>query len=368
MPIEILDATISGGYFISQVAIIGAILEARNGVKFDIHCGASGGNIASYIGIVFDKTSESLEKAVYEISSTMFIENWWADKLEWLPTSLIGAFKPGGIYKEGMGADKYIKHLLTSKFVKASTTPEIWSITFNLSDNLSELFCSKDSKSSIISKYLDNEMLLESGCQKITYCDGDLDLITKVVTASAAMPPIRPPVVIESSRHTDGGVSRASPAFLFSEALYELRNDPLNTTTYGSGGVHYFYIYPFDLLNKVSRDNDIGRSADGSHWISELIEIINSTFVNARFADRQSLMENWLRITGLSRKVLTRETATEVKVEDLRSKLAELNSKHYFIVFYTKDAYVNIEKFTRKDLQEQYKIAKDNIIYELYHN
>lgn len=368
MPIDLLVAPVSGGYFISQVAIIATLLEARGGQQFDINCGASGGNIACYIASLFDKTSESMEKITYSLNSDMFLDNWWATNLEFIPSMVIGIFKSGGIYKPGYGSELFVKHIFTTKIINASSTPEIWSLAFNLKDYLSELFCSKGKDKSILSKYITEEMLLEAGCQKTTYCDGDLDLITSVITASAALPPLRPPVLINKVKFTDGGVSRSSPGFLFSEALYELRNDPENSSTYGTGGVHYFYIYPFDLLNKTSRNLDIRRSVDNSHWISEIIEIINSTTVNSRFADRQSLMENWLRITGLARKNLTFIKETKVNVKMLKTKLDELSSKHYFIVFYTKDAYIKINKFAEKELREQYNIAKNSITYEIYHN
>jgi hypothetical protein len=369
MPIDILFAPISGGNFVSQVTIISTLLEAREGKKFDMMLGASGGNLASYLSLLFDKTSESVEKVLYKLHSDMFIDNWWATQLEFLPTTLIGIFKSGGLYKEGTGADVFVKKIFKNNILIQDKTSEVWSLTYNIKDGMAELFCSKSKSQSIIGKYLDMDMLLESGCQKITYCEGDLDLITKVIIASAAIPPIRCPVKIKGEKHTDGGVARASPGFLFSEAFYEMRNDNSNSLTYGKGGIHYFYILPYDLLNDETRKKDIKKNTDNIHWIPELIETINSAFFSTKFTDKQSIMENWLRITNLSRKSLTHiKNPGPVNSGILKNKLKEIDDKHYFIIFYTDNFYVNIEDFNEESLKKAFSDSKRSIKYEIYHN
>lgn len=368
MGLELVYSPISGGYFIAQTAILSVLLEARRGlsqgVQPNAYFGASGGNLASILGLSFRDTSESVERTAKRLSSDMFVRNWWRGKFSKLPSAAVGIFKSSGVYREGKGAGDLLKDVYTSE--DFSSGPEIWSLTFNTGVELGALNCSKSKSSSIFSDHLDDDYLIDSGCGEVNYLDSDLKQIADVTLASASIPGLKAPVEIAGQKYVDGGISRATPGTFFNEAIVDLRDADDSYAGY----LHYYYILPSQLSDDTTRHNFIkSTEAINGHWITRVIEHIKNFTVSSSFADKYNVFENWLRVTGLKRKNLTEVTLTNVTANSLKPYLESLNEKHYFMIFYPiEESSVSITDFDNTHLEEEYTRAMKSIKVEIYHN
>jgi predicted acylesterase/phospholipase RssA len=204
---EITISPVSGGYFPAQVAAM--LLMSEAGYEPKILGGSSGGNVAVYICHLGDFENDRVEKVLMEMNSRMFVRSWYESPL---PSELMGFFK-GSIYNMGDGGQAFLENFSNSKRIQ---NREIWTGTFNSTHGKAQFFCNRSHKTAILdNRCVDNKMLQ---CLDPIYCDGDIEIIAKVISASASIPALVPNQDINGETYEDGGLYYASPAAFMLEA------------------------------------------------------------------------------------------------------------------------------------------------------
>lgn len=355
--LEVIIFPISGNYFVSQMASMSMVLEARNVLpkrSFDLIFAASGGAICSVASYLFRDTFESIQRLGSRLNSNLFIQNWFQGAFRFLPSVL--AFNKNGMYKNGFDVDKLMKDVVTKDFLLKDSTTESWILAYNKDIDMGSVFCTKNEEKSIISKHLDEVQLLKYGLGEIQHIDGDINILSKVVMASANIPTLKQPVEIKGNSYVDGGISRASPGSFFNDALVELHEEE----TY-SGAVHYVYV----LATKIT-DYDVRKSFKRTkHWITEIQEYIKNFIMSMSFTDHQMMIENWLRITNKKLSECTKTRLVHTNVNELREKLVELHDKNYFLSVFTDDASIDITNFDSSDFEREFEKAFLTVTVEI---
>ena len=222
---DLLISPVSGGYFPAQVAAMKIIYKTD--YKPDIIGGSSGGNVANYISLLGDFSPERMDLVLKDLSSKLFVKKWFGSPM---PSELYGFFV-GSFFNSGDGGYYFVDKFTTSSCIKRV---EIWTGTYNSTHGKARFFCNKSSDKSIIGDVdVDRDILqtLDS-----IYCDGDINLIVKVIMASASIPGVVPAQKINGEFYEDGGLYYASPAAYLTAAMQK------------SGILkHILYVNSFDI-------------------------------------------------------------------------------------------------------------------------
>jgi len=212
-------STISGGYFVSQTAILSTILPAISQV--DAYFGNSGGAIANLIGLKWSGTSESIERVLYSIDKDMFVKPWVSDNmpLSKVLSPFISLFT-SSFYKDSKGPKEIMEVFYTKEELKKS---EMWIGKFDINANFNHLLCSKKSGESIFDTQLSqsyNTTYLEdmTGSFNVEYAEGSIDTISQTLNATSAIPGYKPPIDINGTPFVDGGVSSPTSISISSRA------------------------------------------------------------------------------------------------------------------------------------------------------
>ena len=128
-------STISGGYFVSQTAILASILPAID--KVDAYFGNSGGAIANLIALKYSGTSESLERVLYAIDKDIFVKPWVSDNIP-LSKILSPFFSmfTNSFYKDSKGPKELMEVFYTREELRKS---EMWIGKFDITSNFNNL-------------------------------------------------------------------------------------------------------------------------------------------------------------------------------------------------------------------------------------
>ena len=247
---------ISGGAFPVQLGLLAELLTHsrcpdNNSVpcKPDIVMGSSGGNIASYLTMAAEWDPEKVREIVGRLNSGMFAVSWWPRGLTWLPSVMIGYFK-GSIYASGTGAIELFKECFTPqpnpdptqqpKKCANVTDVELWVGTFNRTANKGQIFCNRAKEQCKI-RGSDQDLTMSYWTRDIlplTYLNGNVDIISQVALASAAVPVMVEAKVIGDSEYIDGGTVFSSPLTPLQDNIRSLAE---------SNPVHIDYISSFDM-------------------------------------------------------------------------------------------------------------------------
>jgi len=347
---ELCCSSISGGNFISQIAVLTLILEIRDKSKkiknkhLDLYLGASGGSLSNTLISFFDETRQSVERILYTLNSKMFVQNWWKGYGEVVNSKLTSIFKDS-IYQSGSGAVENFKNLVSDSHFKDKKIPENWFLTFNNDTNspvIHSTFSEEDSK-------FKNFEGVETN-----FLDRDLEKIINTVMASASIPGLKDSVKINQENHVDGGVANPTPYSYFSESIYQKnRNGEL------SGPCHYYYILPHSL-EIVKEDN--------SMWITDVFSGIKKMIVCNIIKDVEYCFESWLRIINKGKRdleIIKLETIGKLK---LLETLEENHQYDYFVKFYTDQNSIDIVNFSNKELEESFNKCYNSVFIEIFIN
>lgn len=225
---DILIGPISGQYIANQLAALD--LLSKYNYKPNISMGASGGMVAilSFIGGNF--TSIGLERVIRDISSKDFVENW----VPLIPSAVIGFFQ-GSIFKH----PNDMKYILNNISPGILMDNEIWIQTYDIENDKTNLYCSlREGESKL---YVDASRYNEMGLNKPRYMSGNIELYSKAAKATAAIPAVLPPIVINGENHVDGGIAYSSPIIPLSKSIKELK------------GVHIIYM----IGSNIYTDDDL---------------------------------------------------------------------------------------------------------------
>lgn len=213
---------ISGGSFVAQVAFLIEMYIARliisddiSNIYPDIVLSTSGGNIATYLAMCGGWRENGILRCVELMDKNMLAFNWWPEKLNFMPTGLIGIFT-GSLYRPGFGIKKVLNNHLTSKIVK---NVEIWTGTFNTNTGRAQFFTNKDEDSTFIKKEsFENDRIMYD-CDPLAYLNGDINTIADVTLASATIPLLVTNRKVKNLEYTDGGIVYASPLTCMSREI-----------------------------------------------------------------------------------------------------------------------------------------------------
>lgn len=248
---DVLICHVSGCAFTYQLGLLRHLTDV--GYRPKLALGSSGGNAVNYIGAAAGWKSSGIERVAKTLSQDLFVSPW-------LSPPLLGAtrgFFEGSLYNQGKGLSDLLSRYFTPSLVMEQ---EIWTGTYNRKRQKARLFCNRSRESSIINPSNINTDLLP--CLPAVYMDGNLDYIGKVSIASASIPALVPPQIIDGEPYVDGGVHCASPLLLMQDALLAL------------GKLHITYINSVDLGNSdgtVLSSNRLNILETGRTAASELV-------------------------------------------------------------------------------------------------
>ena len=351
-------STISGGYFVSQTAILATILP--NIAKVDAYFGNSGGAIANLISLKYSGTSESMERVLYAIDKDIFVKPWVSDNmpLSKILSPFISLFT-SSFYKESKGPKELMEVFYTKEELRKA---EMWIGKFDINANFNHLLCSKKSGQSIFNTELSqtyNTKYLEdmTGSFNVEYADGDIDVISNTLNATSSIPGYKPPVDIDGTPFVDGGVSSPSPGSAFTNVLLE----------YSKAAAHKFRVF-YNIGPKFV-DSDIEYVKPSSHWSSQIFRTLKSLLNFSISRERQMLFNTWLKMcdkthyntADVAFKKVTGKEALKTYLDTLKN-----NNNHYFVTCYSIDESINVLNFNKDDLKRVYKKCYDNVFFEIY--
>jgi predicted acylesterase/phospholipase RssA len=280
---KIIVCPISGGGFPIQLAILSSLCDI--GYKPNLALASSGGNVATYVTVASQWSSQHIKRLIKSLNSDFFIKSWTDNTvLSFIPSWAIGFFKDSFFNYSQNGINFFQEHL-TPKLVQDI---EIWTGTVECSQKRAQLFCNREAKKSCIScmgiiatnkggvtkddiddknkswdstTIKDNYGIIQNttdikdgskdiktshvdtklyGCLEPIYLNGDLKLIAQAALASASIPTMVPAQNINGKLYSDGGVTHASPLTIMKDAINNLEE-------LYNPGLHITYINSFDL-------------------------------------------------------------------------------------------------------------------------
>jgi len=209
--IEVLVLPISGGGFANQLGITHAL--SKNGFDTPLMFGASGGNVAAYLTHAANFDPDLIRSIASELKPSMFCTPWFSAVT--LYSYYHGYTKEGSIYNSGEdNAAFFEKH-----FNERVGEREIWTAAYNTTEQKTQLFCNRKEEDSILGAFKINSEIYQVGSN--VYANEDLPLISSIVSASAAIPGLVPPQIINGHEYQDGGLACASPMTAINSVIDE---------------------------------------------------------------------------------------------------------------------------------------------------
>jgi predicted acylesterase/phospholipase RssA len=187
MNIVVLPA--SGQNFVCQLAILQHLCDID--YKPDLMLGSSGGNLAAYLVAAADWNSKHIERLARKLKSHYFATPWSSIKMI---SGAVGFFN-GNAFNTGYGLHEFMKTYFTNLSVLKY---EIWTGIYNQDLQKFRLCCNRSIKNSLINCHDIDYQLTQS--MNPYFCHGDIDKITDCGLASAAIPGVIKPVVIDGNK------------------------------------------------------------------------------------------------------------------------------------------------------------------------
>jgi hypothetical protein len=234
MNIVVLPA--SGQNFVCQLAILQQLCDID--YKPNLTLGSSGGNLAAYLAAAADWNSKHIERLSRELKSYYFAMPWSSVKMI---AGAVGFFN-GNAFNTGYGLHEFMKIYFTKESI---TKYEIWTGIYNQDLQKFRLCCNRHKNDSLINNHdIDYELT-----QSMTpyFCNGDIDKITDCGLASAAIPGVIKPVIIDSHHYSDGALYGASPLSVCQNIILKhikSNNQPIHITYINSKDLSQAHVKP----------------------------------------------------------------------------------------------------------------------------
>lgn len=330
---------ISGGACPFQLGILRKL--CRFGYDTGIMFGASGGNIAAWIAHAANFDADEITRLSLQLSPSMFCSNWNEIVASF---SLLQGQLNGSLFNRGEDNTEFLERSFKANYgmMKDPQTREIWSAAFNTDMKRTALFCNRNPEDSILGK-----IDLNCDIYKIdppSYAYGKLRSINSIIAASAAIPCVVPPVVINGYKMVDAGVSCASPMFIMGDLFKDLDE------------LHMFYIgcENLDKKQKVRNEN--------INFSEKFTETRNTVIFNTMCNDRRKCYE--LLTCGKNEYSCQIEEIKNIKFDFEGWKTVKTireNSKKSLIEIFPSDCDpINMTSFTPRDFSEKMDFAEFN--------
>lgn len=232
---HVLILPISGGAFVNQLAMLQHLSE----VDYcpDVTLASSGGNVAAYIAAAADWKWNAIERIAGRLSKDLFVSRWSSMS----GMSLFYGYFKGEMYNKGLGVSQLLHSAFTEESVKKY---EIWTGTYNKTLHRSRLFCNLSDDESLLDSD-DIDLNLTQSLEPV-FADGNIDLISNYCVASASIPVVVPPQLIDDCLYVDGGMSNASPISMMHDALF----NAVERDSHKSLHMIYINAFNFDIIHK----------------------------------------------------------------------------------------------------------------------
>lgn len=367
--LDFVFAPISGGYFVSQAAILSMFKEARNSsaslkLEPDAYMGASGGAIASVLALVSDKTVYNMRSIVGLLRPSLFIKSWWATGFKFIPSFLLALFKTA-IYDDGIGTLEIVNDFFSK--TKLEQGPEVWILAFDKNGRSGDLFCTKDSDKAMfeVDSFFKGS---ESGLGRIIYIGSEnKNMLNKALEATSCIPGIKAGVTIkvedEKVTYIDGGISGATPLRFFSNSILEKSQGKK---------LHLFYILPNNIFDDAVRNRSIrkkegvGDTVSEKHWVSDLFEVLHSLNLANMLQEIEILFLTFMRKVNKAREELVMEQLDNLTVLQLRDLMEINDDTEYLMIAWSDEAFVKIASFTKEQLQTEFDKAVNSLHVRIY--
>ena len=345
---------ISGGGFPVQLALLSKIYDAikLNKINFtgndytpQFLLAASGGNIAAYLGLAGDWSYEGICRVSENINSEMFVKSWLPKDLSFIPTWALSVFT-GTIYRSGDSAIELLKMAFPGQKIK---DVEILTLAFNSSEYIPQIFSNKSKEESLVPELTNIDKLLFN-MTEIKYLNGNIEEISKVCMASAAIPILTQSQNIDGCKFDDGGLSSASPLSVLPTEMYNIIQE-------SGKKMHLFYYSSYDL-----DDNDESKFTQYGGGAQKAL----SCMIHSR-----ALQDRAVAIQLLE-KIISRESIGEnfvnTTTEVLASKMAEFEDQDYVLFLYPKgNPHIKITKFDKDDIINLINEVRKEFNFTIWH-
>lgn len=225
----VLVLPVSGGGFVSQLAIIQHLCEAQ--FVPDITLASSGGNVAAYVASAANWKWPAIERISRELTNDLFVSPWNSVS----PMAFIVGYFKGDVYNKGSGVHDFLAKYFTPETI---TKYEIWTGTYNKQKQKARLFCNRSKEKSIMDVSCIDHDLTQS--MESVFTNGNVKMIAQAGIASASIPAIVPVEVIEGEQYQDGGIAGASPLTIMQEPILHFIRE-------NNAPLHIVYVNSVDL-------------------------------------------------------------------------------------------------------------------------
>lgn len=383
---EVYVAPMSGGGFPAQIQQLLLLTETKQQVFSsqttnissyytpDLCMGTSGGNVALYLAISGNFTNAGIRRVIETLDPKMFSQTWWPGPMSFIPTWLLGVFE-GAVYKPGYGAEGLLKAFNNQSSIQSI---EMWNTSFNKSQNRTALFCNKNSTDTYISPFTYSPFDFKT--TPLKFNNGDIKRIGDTILASASIPILFKPVVIDNEEYIDGGVTYPSPLTPLQEEIYKCMNQITEPEPYetvmsyyplpeptpeqktalqnrrNKQLLHLTYFSPYN----IDDTSDDTQSSLGSN--SVFSDITDGSAVKDRYTGI-NLLER-LKTSGQVINVYDSRTGGK----SLSQLLSEYDQTHYFLQMYVrKNEWIDMTNFTPQDIFDKMKYAEGQIEYLFFY-
>lgn len=354
-------STISGGYFVSQTALITIVKEVLGSTDIDALFGNSGGAIANLLSLKYSGTKESIERVLYSIDKNMFIKPWVSENhpLYKVMSPFVSLFK-GSFYKASDTQEDLVSAFFTETELKNT---EMWIGKYDISSNFTSLLCSKSQSETIFSNLIntaEQTKFLEdmSFTYRIEYANGNIKTISDTLNATSAIPGYKPAINIDGVYYVDGGVSSASPGSSFVNILTRHADDNNHTEIY-----RFFYIVGDKYI-----DEDIEMLRYGGHWSKQISGTLKSVLNASIYRERQLMFQTWL---NMANKTTYKNTEVNFVTKKGKGELKEFydsnTNAHMFVTCYSRGPSIDIINFSKEVLKDTYKKCYDEAFFEIFY-
>lgn len=327
----ILVLPISGGGFVSQLAILQHLCEAH--ITPNLILSSSGGNVAAYVFAAANGKWAAIERIARELSQSLFSQPW---NSVMSISMLIGFFK-GNVCDRGYG----VNNLLSRYFTPSTITKyEIWTGTYNKDRQKARLFCNRSKETSIMDISCIDHDLTQS--MEPIFANGDIEMISRASIASASIPSVVPPQNIMGEDYQDGGVAGASPLTIMQEPILKYARD-------NNSSLHLIYVNSIDLSSSDIRP--IHNVVDT--WKQTAKNLIRSQTVIDRFSGYE-LLRCHAGIMNKEEFVCSYDNIARVKEIQSRVRYSILE------IYPTAKCDVELVKFTGEDVIRAIHTAYQN--------
>lgn len=383
--LEVYIGSISGGGFPAQLqeiifytnekkkAFANKLQNISQYYTPDLCMGTSGGNIALYLSISGNWDEGGIHRVINHLNPSMFSQTWWPNQMSFIPTWVLGVFE-GSVYRPGYGAARLLD---TFNNPSSISNIEMWNTAYNKDQKMTGLFCNKKVGSTYISPLTYSSF--EFKTLPLKFLDGNINKISDTIVASASVPLLFKPVVIDNENYVDGGITYPSPLTPLQEEIfncvkgivqpYEYEKSlstfpiPVGTpeeiaqlqTKRNRSILHLTYFSPYDIDTTESKST----SVTGGGIFSTISD-------SSAVKDRYTAINLLLRVKQPSQNINVVDS--KIYSGSLSELLKLHNATHYFCEMYVRENnWIDMAKFTPQEVFDKMNEAKQNIEYLFFY-